>query len=271
MKHLKKAAALLLAVLMTVSLCSCKELDDLRKAQAFWTAGDAQSRSIVYQQTVYRPLTSDNWREMSIQAAYKALHVTAQDVPVLLSRYFDAYGYYYVGHGVIECEGRLYADDEHYDAFTKQLETTTLDYIGYQHNYVNEKGEYRTENLLMSEEERSAVQNAIARGSILGNGENRQEILDAVTKDAEYCEAVMDMYYCDADLFFSGKYLVLYQTVGNSTSVPGNLYLSVGEEFYAFSEAEVPIMQAWLQKNALDDGKLSYPEAWEMPPQIVEG
>ncbi len=99
MNKIKRIVLLLVAVLMCLSLCSCKELNERRDHHVLMQEDD----TLLWKGQVYRPLPwPDEMREFMVENDYDSmLYVTKSDVPVLLNRVFYECGAYSLGDGLL--------------------------------------------------------------------------------------------------------------------------------------------------------------------------
>lgn len=77
---MKKFVSAILILIICFSLCSCKELDEMRDKHAIHTAD-----GIIYKDKLYKSV--DDTAELNF-LNYKTIHSTDKDVPVLLSEIF---------------------------------------------------------------------------------------------------------------------------------------------------------------------------------------
>ena len=109
MKNVKKFIALVVALLlMSVSLCGCSELDDMREAQAFWTTEDSID-SITYQGVEYKKMDVTNPPDpLYNRDDLKFIYVTESDVPVLLSQHLSEYDTFHISEDHSFIYGSMY-------------------------------------------------------------------------------------------------------------------------------------------------------------------
>ncbi len=85
-KIVKIIALAVIVVLMSLSLCSCDMLDDLRNKQAFWT--DESQNEFVYQGEKYIKVEHSG-RDLIFTGEYIDINITNNDVPVMLSESYE--------------------------------------------------------------------------------------------------------------------------------------------------------------------------------------
>jgi len=104
MKKTKRLLCLALVIALCLSLCGCRQLDDMKSRHATWM----ENGNILWNDNVYVPLYTDstvgdyeyveelNWENSEV------IHVTKQDVPVLLSKRLGTNGYTGAGGLLLE-------------------------------------------------------------------------------------------------------------------------------------------------------------------------
>lgn len=105
MKKMKRVLALALTVVLCLSLCGCRQLDEMRANHATWMDngyilwnGHAYIPLYSTDDVVYYEYVDDlNWSDSEV------IHVTKPDVPVLLSEMMGTNGYTGAGGLLIEC------------------------------------------------------------------------------------------------------------------------------------------------------------------------
>lgn len=125
MKNSFRIIAVLSAVfLIAVSLCSCQALDKMRDDQAFYQVSE---REIVWHDQTYKILHTGKFHIISTRS--KELHVTAPDVPVLLSGLEGIYATLErTDDTVISVYGNYYVRKDKYEAVQEVIESAVLDH-----------------------------------------------------------------------------------------------------------------------------------------------
>lgn len=115
MKKMKRVLALVLTFVLCLSLCGCRQLNDMKAHHATWM----ENGNILWNGYTYIPLYSTdeafyyeyaddlNWSDSDV------IYVTQPDVPVLLSEMMGTYGYTGAGGLLIECNSYGYATSLH--------------------------------------------------------------------------------------------------------------------------------------------------------------
>ncbi len=123
-KLIKFAAVSLAAAMMVLSLCSCKQLDEARKSQAFWSG--KKGEAILYCGEKYVKLPKCE----ILSAQGKDITVTDKDVPVLLSNMYGSQFIYDSKHGIMSQRGDgdiFYVKEDKYDEVTARIKERKLD------------------------------------------------------------------------------------------------------------------------------------------------
>lgn len=104
-------------LLLCVSLTGCDALDEARAAQGFWRESD-----ILLNGNLYKPAPSGEYLYPEFDRFESYIHVTADDVPVLLSIFGDLY-YISDNHLFLEDEkiGTLYCRADVYEEIADKL------------------------------------------------------------------------------------------------------------------------------------------------------
>lgn len=123
-KLIKFAAVSLAAAMMVLSFCSCKQLDEAKKSQAFWSG--KKGEAIVYGGEKYVKLPKCE----ILSAQGKDITVTDKDVPVLLSNMYGDRFIYDSKHGIMSPKGDgdiFYVSADKYDEVTARIKERKLD------------------------------------------------------------------------------------------------------------------------------------------------
>ena len=111
MKLFRRLFLVLLSLLVCLSLCGCRQLDEMKAKHAVWR----KDGTILWNGTVYRPLPRRNF-DLNGNRFTESINVTESDVPVLLS---EDYGerFYGTEDGVFLYG---YKSDEEYTNHTRE-------------------------------------------------------------------------------------------------------------------------------------------------------
>ncbi|MBP5225562.1 MAG: hypothetical protein J6Z38_08305 [Lachnospiraceae bacterium] len=202
MKHLKRAAAVLLSVFLLLTLTGCEEIRRLKESQAFWT-GPENAPDIEWRGQTYRLYESpDHEYGYGIDSTNARGYVTAKDVPAILQEYFGkpftASGNRYI---LTVDYGKLYIREDVFDEVTKAMQglTETVYYTKTIHYSMNDDN-VQVEIRELSEEvfgQLTAVMNDPAN-------RHPDEVIDDWTEGAGYegIDALPGLYRSNG--YFSG-------------------------------------------------------------------
>lgn len=124
-KHIKIFLAAILIFSFCVSLCGCKTLDELKKAQAFFS----EDGNIIYNNNNYIKTATRSDIENFSYITDKDLNVTTPDVPVLLSGFSSDYGYR-IGYNnkiIISGDDNIYCREDYLEQFKKIIAENKTD------------------------------------------------------------------------------------------------------------------------------------------------
>lgn len=122
MKKMKRVLALVLTFVLCLSLCGCRQLDDMKAHHATWM----ENGNILWNGYTYIPLYSTdeafyyeyaddlNWSDREV------IYVTQPDVPVLLSEMMGTYGYTGGNDLLIEANGYV-AISSYEESYTNRI------------------------------------------------------------------------------------------------------------------------------------------------------
>ena len=117
MKKFKKISAIIVVIVICLSLCSCRELDELRDSQAYFN-----QNGIIYKDKLYKAISYAD--ELDYDYSHeKHLKVTDPDVPVLVSALL-AFEYSANGDETIICggyDGEWYIREDKYEIYEKSI------------------------------------------------------------------------------------------------------------------------------------------------------
>ena len=148
MKNLKKIILVAFLIMVSLSLCSCDMLDEIRDTRIEM----AENGTILYDDKEYKLLSNPNNYLISLEDGrdIDAFTVVDEEVPLLLTDMFGTICYYDDNLDIIYLNGEYYCTEEKYDKYSNILLNGKLDRykIDYLVEDLNYKGEYVTRNLL---------------------------------------------------------------------------------------------------------------------------
>ncbi len=206
-KYLKLLSVGLLAVLMCMCFCSCKELDQMRDEQAFWGKTE---ETVYFRKAEYRLLPP--CRELSLVPGAHG-YITDKDVPVLLQSLGQYMSYskdaefivaghwdYQLGCNKVWCIADLY------DEVCRQIENMTLDNVCiYSPKYTDGKCDFSY--VLLPKNAYDVINEAI--------GTNEGIESEAPWKHGTEFE---NLYFCDSTLRFVDTETLIYVIFDGSDS-----------------------------------------------------
>ncbi len=141
MKQIKKAAALLLAVIFAFALTGCNEIRKMKENQAFW-AGPEDKGTIEWDGRTYRQYTGDDYKTGYATSSYSIRgYVTEKDVPALLQENYGKPFSVSANRYVMTVDyDAVYIRSDVYDEITKAMEgrTDTVYYTKTYHYSMND-------------------------------------------------------------------------------------------------------------------------------------
>ena len=199
--RMKKAAAVLLSVLMLCSLTGCNEVKEMKKYQAFW-GGEEFGDTIEWGGYVYRKSADAGVYEDIIPYGYAGYrqsgYVTAKDVPALLqSMYGSSYSLSEDQYVMSVFYNTVYIREDVYDTFSgaKEQDLKTVWYVS-----VTDLGsgmfDVRTENHLLSDEDGKRLEEIV--------GERQNAITDEVFFE-RYEKEGSEFLFMDSTEIFRGQ------------------------------------------------------------------
>lgn len=234
-KTIRIAVALVLALGVCLSLCSCQTLDNMRNRQAFFD----KSKNIVYKGDTFKPITITNNDLLALDG--KGLTVTERDVPVLLSDYEGT-------EATLTCDGKIifmhddngltYCRSDFYDYLKEADKTHQLDTFAY--IPTNELDEWKASDLvLFSSSENEEFSGAIER--------SQKGTYDDMWHETEGGYGyVGEIYLCSKDKIFGVfSYDILYT---NNT-----YYLTTGEEYFKIANDDRAIFDRYTGANKIEN------------------
>ena len=214
---MKRRILILLAIILTLSLCSCDYLDELKATQFTWTDNG------------YTTLVSRDGKEykalpigIDISGTYMSSvmvgSLTAPDVPLLLGDLFGSIAYIYEESGIIRLSSSEYDQyfclADRYDAVKNFLDSDSGDYGQFFFSY--ETREYELKKL--TDHEKAIIDNVLANGvakSEKYDTESDIAILTSIYRVNE--ELKLDVHEYDiavrkssSSAFENGYYIVIY-------------------------------------------------------------
>ncbi len=222
---MRKITALILCLLMCFSLCSCRELDELRESQAFRSKNGTTYNGIIYKENLYKRVdTSDNLNYSYTN--HKILNVTTPDVPVLLSTVLNLN--YYVNENetiIVGGGGDWYVREDSYPLYEQSIKNG-INYTDLGFEYYDEQLQENTDYIL-TEAEKDAV---------LSLTENNPVVRDVV-------QDMLYLYQQSDDGLFrrSDPYYII--------RCPNGYYLSVDDTFYKSNEQTDKIFNSFFEKR----------------------
>ncbi len=125
MTKAKRVLSLVLVALMCLSLCSCKELDEMRAHHAIMQ----EDGTVLWNQAVYKLLPEFDYEVVDAYGLYpesdiRWIAVTEPEIPVLLSEYFGSRMYVYNQQTLLfgwSDERSYYCREDCYDRVLQQL------------------------------------------------------------------------------------------------------------------------------------------------------
>ncbi len=142
---MKRIISILLCLIISISLCSCKELDELRDRQAFF-----DKDGIIYKEKLYKRV--DSTENLNFDY-YNDLNVTDKDVPVLLSETIN-FNYSINEEQTIICddyESGGYIREDKYAEYEQSIKNG-VKFTGLGFSYFDEQKQKTTEYILTKEE-----------------------------------------------------------------------------------------------------------------------
>ena len=204
-KYLKLISVLLVALTLCFSLCSCKELDEMREKRAEW--GNEQMTVIKFDGKEYKLLSPCEDLVVDPEKGDNSGYVALEEVPLLLTDQFGRRMKISRDREMIVCGNwennyecnKVYARSDLYDELEEAIGSYELGWLCYQNNrYDYEKQEYITERILMPEALNEIVNKASELEGVLLD-ENR---LPYGSNDITLC-------FCDKSMRFvrENKYI----------------------------------------------------------------
>ena len=259
MKKMKRIIAVALAFVLCLSLCGCRELDEMKARQATWT----EDGNILWNGHTYVPLY-DTLAEESYAYTYaeelnwndsEVVYVTKPDVPVLLSEMLGTNGYSGADGLILEASSYgmssspaipdlvyrnvIYCREDVYD-WTLNALTNGYDIQEYGYYYYDyEKYEPKTGTFTDAQQQAiDEVLSTVAPMTILGDYSTNQYVMEitAYSKDHVFAKQVgeicreagvyklMYSYYDETDDF----YTTVYDVPAKYTAVFDELFNTVG-------------------------------------------
>ena len=189
-KYIKLISVLSLTVLMCMSFCSCKQLDEMRNARAVY--GDTEE-ILIFRGKEYKLLPE--CKDLNNYCANYGL-ITKSDVPLLLSDLIGASMYF---DDEIRCitAHRVWSDwavwcrTDIYDSVVEKINNYELNRYCYSYNYYDgDNEEFRYRYVLLSEAASKVLQNTLAGEGIELDGWDKNDI------------SLEEIYLCDESLMF---------------------------------------------------------------------
>ena len=224
-KYIKLLCVLLLTVIMCLSFCSCKELDEMRDSQAVW--GQTED-TLYFRNAEYKLLPACD--DLSLVPGGHG-YITESDVPVLLSSNLGTHMSYdrdaifiVSGHwqNKPECN-KVWCRADKYDEICKAIDSYTLNrYCIYnpkfEEGYYYEK--YTSVYTLLPEEVSDIINTAFAAEGVIFNEWNQYNYLTE------------SLYSCDETLLFVSEQPL--QIVENNN---GEMFIlkQTGVDWYKYS------------------------------------
>jgi len=170
MKRFKKIAVMLLLITVCISLCSCKELDELRDKQAF-----RNKNSIIYGDELYKVfLTYDELNFSFAGAEY--INVTDPDVPVLLSETFNSHYFINEDKTIIHNDyyNEWYVREDKYSEFESKIKNgVTYSEVGFEY-YNASLGD--STDYILNESEKKTLMSLVEGETVTENFEIHEEL-----------------------------------------------------------------------------------------------
>lgn len=170
-KSWKRGLVLVLILLQLLTLCGCKQLETMRKNQAFYGEGT----DILWNGTTYKLLPECEF--LAPELDYETtVWVTTDDVPVLLSAMLSSRALTPSEDGVIlepMYEAGFFCREDRYEDICARIQSFTPDKVCYSYDYYDEEtGEYTTGNYTLTQEQLEAIRLVAetVEPEVLGNG-----------------------------------------------------------------------------------------------------
>ncbi len=142
---MKKLTAILIILLICFSICSCRELDDLRDRQAYFN-----KNGIIYKDTLYKTVNiSDNLNYNYTNQ--KNLNVTDPDVPVLVSEIIEFDYSMNEDETIIYGDGDWYVREDKYPLYEDSVKYG-INYTDFGFDYFDEELQENTDYIFTKEE-----------------------------------------------------------------------------------------------------------------------
>ena len=258
-KTMKRLAAILLASVLSLSLCSCNFLDELRANRAVF-ADEVQSAIEWNGQTYKRYRGKGPAFAISM---YQQINVTTPDVPVLLAGMggktagvskdrsilnLNDYNWSWTG------ESNYYLLESRYDELSKLLSTTELDYCCFEtHEYAMDTYGLLTTLRLFTDKETAAFK------ALLEDQKNplSQKDFDRMFSSPYYCKTISIMR-CDSTATFTepfGEVTVFLDPEDDTLAKVIKAYYTdhsridpeTGESYYYDLEPMIPELESFLR------------------------
>ena len=126
MKNMKKIILVALLIMVSLSLCSCTMIDEIRETRVEMT----EEGTIIHNNKEYKLLSNPNNYIISLENSSETDYLTVVDkeVPVLLTDIFGVASDYDDVLDIIYMEGDYYCAEENYDKYSEILLNGKLDY-----------------------------------------------------------------------------------------------------------------------------------------------
>ena len=226
-KLIRTVAALVLALGVCFSLCSCQTLDNMRDRQAFFD----KNKNIVYKGDTFRPINIANNDLLALDN--KSLKVTERDVPVLLSDYEGQ-------EANLSCDGKIisttedmiYCREDFYDYLKAADANHQLDTFGFLPRC--DSDEITAGSLVMLSGSETEELSAIIERSEKGTYDTFDSDMDGDYNDIGY------LYLCSKDKIFGVYSYDVFR-------VDKTYFLSNGDEICKIADADRAIFDRYAE------------------------
>ncbi|MBE6718601.1 MAG: hypothetical protein E7574_05050 [Ruminococcaceae bacterium] len=232
MKNIKKIILVTFLIILSLFLCSCDKLDELKEMRIPITENGLELNGKVYRHLVYCDQKKD--RRISGRSSENCI-VVDEEVPILLIEMYGWNGSYNKELDIITFDGSYYCSEENYDEYYKTYIYGELDHYKIDHtDYYTQE---RTYKVLGSD--LCAVIEATARGEYDQRGKNPNGVYEYITLDRCDKNDFIKGFYGSEITIFREKKRSKYGVVGATESyyiIPTEYQDKIAELFREYRE-----------------------------------
>ena len=195
MKTFKKIAVIVLSVVLSLSLCSCRAIDEMRKSRAVY-ADEKKTEILINDQTF---ILVEEWNNDFDTSADEYITVSQKDVPLLAAQFVGSDAYLANGNRIICVNySRFYVREDVYEyAKNAKIENLTQ----YCYEYYNEE-KYEYDYSYLGKELSEKIDNIIKNQK---GSEETPEIATWVSVYKTDDVMLLTSLFCDINMDIDGK------------------------------------------------------------------